>query len=70
MFPPNLNDLTSREVEVLAHVALGMQNKEVARVLVISEATVENHLTKIYRKLSVCNRTEACLYALRAGLVD
>jgi two-component system, NarL family, response regulator DegU len=70
MVQPNPNDLTSREVEVLAQIAQGMQNKEVARSLVISEATVENHLTSIYRKLNVNNRTQASLYALRAGLVD
>ena len=60
--------LTGREQEVLAHVAMGKSNKEVARDLVISEATVENHLTNIYRKWYVSNRTEASYYAHRLGL--
>lgn len=51
--------LTSREYEVLQHVAAGKLNKEIGRDLFISEAGVETHLTNAYRKLDVNNRMEA-----------
>lgn len=64
----SIKDLTNREFEVLEHVAEGRQNKEVAQALSISEATVENHLTHIYRKWDVTNRTEATFHAFRSGM--
>ena len=61
-------ELTGREKQVLGLVKKGKQNKEVARALEISEATVENHLTSVYSKLGVGNRTEAAIYAYREGV--
>ena len=63
-----LNELTVRERQVLIELIPGKQNKEIAQTLCISEATVESHLSNIYRKLGVNNRTEAAFYASRAGL--
>ncbi len=60
--------LTAREKEVINHVAVGKANKRIALDLGISEATVENHLTNIYRKWKVGNRTEATVQAIRLGV--
>ena len=54
-----IDPLTAREQEVLCLVAEGMTNKEIAVQLVISEHTVENHMSQIYQKLDVCNRVQA-----------
>ena len=71
--PPGMNtlcdDLTEREIEVLTLVGEGHSNKEIARLLVISEKTVKNHIGNIFSKLHVCDRTQAVLYAIRKGLV-
>ena len=66
---PVLTPLTQREVEILHHVADGLANKEIAQRLGISERTVKNHLSNIMEKLQVNSRTQAAIYALRAGLV-
>ena len=58
----NTEDLTQREKEVMELIVPGLMNKEIAAELCISEATVENHLLAIYRKLGVRNRTEASYY--------
>lgn len=55
--------LTKRERQVLTLVAEGKRNREIAHVLGISEATVENHLHRIFQKLGVSNRTEAAYRA-------
>ena len=55
----DVNSLTKREYEVIALLTHGRQNKEIARVLGITEHTVEQHLKHIYQKLNVGNRTEA-----------
>ena len=60
--------VTAREEEVLRHVAAGKANKRIARDLCLSETTVENHLTNIYRKWKVGNRTEATIQAIRLGV--
>ena len=60
--------LTAREEEVLKHVAAGKANKRIALDLCISEATVENHLTNIYRKWDVGNRTKTTVRAIRLGI--
>jgi DNA-binding NarL/FixJ family response regulator len=62
--------LTRREMQVLASLSRGHSNKEVARDLDISEKTVRNHASNIYRKLHIFDRTQAVLYAIREGLVD
>ncbi len=62
-------DLTEREIEVLTLIGEGHANKEIARMLSISEKTVKNHIGNIFSKLHVCDRTQAVLYAIRKGLV-
>lgn len=66
---PACSPLTAREVEILDCVAQGNSNKEIARRLTISDQTVKNHITSILRKLSVNDRTQAVLYALRHGWI-
>jgi DNA-binding NarL/FixJ family response regulator len=61
--------LTRREREILALVAEGHSNRELARMLWVTEQTVKFHLSNIYRKLDVANRTEASRWAHRHGLV-
>jgi NarL family two-component system response regulator LiaR len=60
--------LTTREIEILSHVALGKTNQEIADELVLSERTVRTHITNILAKLQLTNRTQAALYALREGI--
>jgi DNA-binding NarL/FixJ family response regulator len=62
--------LTDRETDVLRLLADGMANKEIARVLGIGERTVKSHVSSILAKLGVQSRTQAALYATRAGLVS
>jgi DNA-binding NarL/FixJ family response regulator len=61
--------LSPREVEILDNIAQGMANKQVAYALSISEQTVKNHMSSILRKLSVNDRTEAVVYAMRQGWI-
>jgi DNA-binding NarL/FixJ family response regulator len=61
--------LSPREMEILHLITKGMSNKEVAYQLGISHQTVKNHMTSILRKLSVNDRTQAAVYALRRGWV-
>ncbi len=63
------DELTQRELQVLQLAAEGLINKEIADRLVISEKTVKNHISNIFSKLQVNDRTQAVLYALRKGLV-
>jgi NarL family two-component system response regulator LiaR len=65
--PPTPDPLTEREVEVLRLVAQGRSNQEIARALVVSEATVRTHVSSILSKLHLASRTQAALYALREG---
>lgn len=62
--------LTEREYEVLREIANGLSNKEIADKLFISEKTVKNHITSIYRKLDVPDRTTAVVKAVKMGLVE
>ncbi len=62
--------LTPREREVLALIGRGMANKVIARELSLSEKTVKAHVSSILAKLGVADRTQAALYAVRAGLVQ
>lgn len=59
--------LANREVMVLRLVASGLSNKEIARQLGISHKTVRNHMSAVFFKLGVNNRTQAVLYAVRSG---
>lgn len=61
--------LTKRERDVLELLVKGYSNKEVAAALFISEKTVKNHLTSIFRKLEVKDRTQAVIYALKNKVV-
>lgn len=63
-------NLTDRELEVIKALAQGKSNKEIARDLGISEKTVRNHASNIYKKLHIFDRTQAVIYAVRRGLVD
>ncbi len=62
--------LTRRELEVLRLIAQGIENKEIAARLVISEATVRTHVSNILNKLQLASRTQAALYAVKEGLAD
>jgi DNA-binding CsgD family transcriptional regulator/tetratricopeptide (TPR) repeat protein len=62
--------LTTREVEVLALLARGLRNAQIAERLVVSEKTVHHHVSSILRKLGVQTRTEASVEATRLGLVE
>jgi DNA-binding NarL/FixJ family response regulator len=66
---PASDALSQRELEVLAFVARGASNKEAARRLHISEATIKSHLLRIFRKLGVEDRTAAVTVALEKGLL-
>lgn len=61
--------LTYREVEVLQLIGQGMSNQEIAQKLYLSEKTVKNHLTNIFRKINVVDRTQAVLYAIKHKIV-
>ncbi len=62
--------LTKREMEILIQVAGGMFNKEIAINLNISERTVKNHLSNIFKKIDVSDRTQAAVFAIRNNIVQ
>src|SRR2546423_548476 len=62
--------LTGREIEILKLLATGLANKQIARRLGISEKTVRNHVSHMYEKLQIYDRSQAVLYAVRKGLVE
>ena len=68
MAPIAFPELTEREREILAHVAQGWSNQEIATALVVSLKTVRNHVSNIFSKLQVVDRTQAILRAREAGL--
>jgi DNA-binding NarL/FixJ family response regulator len=61
--------LTPRELQMLAMIARGFVAKEIAHTLHISEKTVRNHVSNIYRKLDIYDRSQAVLYAIKKGLI-
>ena len=62
--------LTNREIEILKLLANGMVNKQIAYRLKISEKTVRNHVSNMYEKLGIYDRSQAVLYAVKKGLVE
>jgi two-component system NarL family response regulator len=62
--------LTAREVEILKLLASGQANKQIAYRLRISEKTVRNHVSNMYAKLQIYDRSQAVLYAVRKGLIE
>jgi DNA-binding NarL/FixJ family response regulator len=62
--------LTAREMEILRLIATGAPNKQIAFRLGISEKTVRNHVSNMYEKLGIYDRSQAVLYAVRKGLVE
>jgi DNA-binding NarL/FixJ family response regulator len=65
-----IDDLTKQESTVLALVAQGRRNAEIARELYLSLRTVESHLYRIFQKLNVSSRTEAVIHAFHMGLLS
>ena len=67
---PAEEELTERETEVIKLMAHGYSNAEIARLMVVSNATVHTHVSRILSKLNLSSRTQAALYALKKGLVS
>ena len=66
---PPQKQLTAREREIVRYVALGLRNGEVAERLRITEGTVKTHMNNIFHKLTIRDRVELALYAVRMGLI-
>ncbi len=64
-----IESLTSRELQVLIEVANGMFNKEIATSLNISERTVKNHVSSIFKKIDVSDRTQAAVFAIKNDII-
>lgn len=62
-------DITKREKQILASIALGKSNKDIADEFNISERTVKNHITSLFKKIDVSDRTQAAVYAIRNNFV-
>jgi DNA-binding NarL/FixJ family response regulator len=67
---PVVEGITQRETEVLTHAARGLTNKQIGKLLFISDRTVQGHLQNIYQKLGVTTRTEAVTAALTRGVIS
>lgn len=65
-----IESLTRREFEVLKLLAIGMYNKEIGEKLNITERTVKNHVSNIFKKIGVSDRTQAAVFAIRNSLID
>ncbi len=66
---PSASPLTARELEILAHMAKGKRNKEIAFGLKISESTVKNHISNIFEKLDIYDRIPVVLLAINSGWI-
>ena len=64
-----IESLTKRELELLIQVASGLSNKEIALSLDISERTVKNHISNIFKKIDVSDRTQAAVFAIKNDLI-
>lgn len=68
--PDALADLTPRELEILQLIARGLNNREIAADLVLGEATIKTHVTRVLRKLDLRDRVQAVVVAYESGLVQ
>ncbi|NDI36461.1 LuxR C-terminal-related transcriptional regulator [Chengkuizengella sediminis] len=70
--PPKLVDvnLTDRELSIIKHIIKGMENKEIAKNLYVSEGTVKNAISKILKKLDLCNRIQLVVYVMKNDLLN
>jgi len=67
---PTVPPLTERELQVIKALARGMSDRQISNSLGISEKTVRNHTSNIYRKLHIFDRTQAVIYAVKKGVID
>lgn len=65
-----LESLTRRELQVLKELAVGKFNRDIAKEMEISERTVKNHISSIFKKLDVTDRTQAAVFAIRNNLIS
>lgn len=63
-------DITKREKQILVNIALGKSNKDIADEFDISERTVKNHITSLFKKIGVTDRTQAAVFAIRNNFVN
>jgi DNA-binding NarL/FixJ family response regulator len=67
---PRIGDLTPRELEVLLALTRGLSNHDIAREMVLSDATVKTHVNRVLRKLDLTSRTQAVVFGYESGLVE